>query len=138
MSHSSRSFSGGFNVDWDEIDSIAEESLSVASSVSSGHRKRKSSSSRRRATNSVGGSPLDVLEIGSRSRYSNNGVNGVVITGGSRSSGSGRSSQSAKQRQKQKRQSMARRGIQDPKRIAIMGGILLMAIMSIHFCGLFL
>lgn len=46
-SSSCKSLTGNFGIDWDEIDSIAEESLSVASSASSGHRTRT-----RRRTNS--------------------------------------------------------------------------------------
>ena len=65
---SSKSFSANFSVDWDEIDSIAEESLSVASSASSGHRKR---TRRRTPVSTV--SQLDALESGSLSRYTNGG-----------------------------------------------------------------
>jgi len=147
LSHSSRSFSSGFHVDWDEIDSIAEESLSVASSCSSGHRKRKSSRRRTHtSSNPIISSSIDVLE-NSRSRYNQGGVSGVA--GGCSRSSSSRSRsdphhQSSKhhQRQKQKRQSSTRRvGIQDIKglkRLAVMGIIILSAVLSIHYCGVIL
>lgn len=132
---SGRSFNGGFSVDWDEIESMAEESLSVASSASSGHRKRKTSSRRRQQ----GTSQLDALESGSLSRYTGN--NTTSRSTGSRSSGSRQSANKSRstpiltctptsKRQKGK--------LKDLKRIIMIGILVLFATLSIHLCGQYL
>lgn len=143
---STKSFTGNFNVDWDEIDSIAEESLSVASSASSGHRKRT-----RRRTHQPAStiSQFEALESGSLSRYITNtsGTSSSSMSGshGSRGSGSGGKRSKTPPRPSQPRQPMTqqqrnqrRRMVQHVKRLINIGGLVMAAILSIHFCGSYL
>ncbi|KAI2505645.1 glycosyltransferase [Fragilaria crotonensis] len=157
-SSSCKSFPGNFGIDWDEIDSIAEESLSVASSASSSHRKR----TRRRTNTSINAnqqlaqstltlSQMDDLENGvgfvSSSRFSGH----AQSTSASKSSPHGcRSSASVGNRSKtppqpsQSRPHIAmvhhqrkqrRRMLHDLKRLVIIGVLIVMAIISIDYFG---
>ena len=123
---------GAFSIDWDEIDSIAEESVSVASSVSSGHRKRRTASSRRRNHSA---SHLEALEAGSLSRsLRSNGSESRSSS--SRSSNSNNVSISSSRRQMRKAEAL-RKLTANVKKIGALGASLLLAVGSLHTCGTF-
>jgi Glycosyltransferase (GlcNAc) len=137
---SCKSFNRNYGVDWDEIDSITEESLSVASSVSSGHLHR----TRRRMLQPASSvSQLDYLESGSLSRYTTN-ISSTVSRSGSQSSGSSgsgggnRNKTPSKPSLTHQQRKQRQRNWQKIRRLFSIGVIVLVAALSIHLCSSYL
>ena len=149
-SSSCKSITGNFGIDWDEIDSIAEESLSVASSASSGHRKRtrrrtnsSMNANHRQAQSNVTLSQRGDLEngvgyCGSFSRFSGRASQSVSASKssprggrGSGSVGNPRPQITMTHHQRKER----RRVLHDFKRLVIIGVLIVMATLSIDYFG---
>lgn len=145
-SRGSRSLPGVFAIDWDEIDNIAEESLSVCSSASSGHRKRKNATAaanqQRRSTSQH---HLDALEVGSLGGFSasrSRGRSGGGISGGDTKGVDTMRNEKGKHSNPTKRMVQrsdgTRRMITNAKQLVVIGGLSLSAVVAICFFGSYL
>ena len=145
-SRGSRSLPGAFAIDWDEIDNIAEESLSVCSSASSGHRKRKNATvaanQQRRSTSQH---HLEALEIGSPGGFSASRSRGRSAGGfsggdlkGADTTRNDKGKHSNPTKRLAQRSDGTRKMIAHAKRLALIGGLSLSTGIAICFFGSYL
>jgi hypothetical protein len=147
-SRGSRSLPGVFAIDWDEIDSIAEESLSVCSS-SSGHRKRKNATLKaNQQRRSTAQNHLDALEAGSLSGFSHSrsrgrSSNSLASIGDGKASDAGNKlgskvATSQPKRPSKQRSEASRRMLANAKRLVVIGGLAIIILFSISSFGSYL